>query len=653
MSRFKSIFPATAVVFTIISASLTTLDAQFPPATDEQRAAGSRVATVKFEPAELFLRRGDSTEVTVSFFDADGQPVEGVNSLFFSARGVGPQFGMMTSPTISLTGNTPGPAQVMVLIRVPEEESSFRGFAGVKQAATLSGTVIEAPAASIEIAAVPYTPYAGTSFKLKTTVMTVLDQVHATASVRWRSENPEVATISGGGVVTGIKPGSTTLVVTTVDDVEAHYPIQIVDNPVTSLEMTASATAARTGDVVHFEARPLDAGGRMVENTAVNYAVTPLDSAGAQIYEDGAFVAEVPGTFRVMAALGALTASAVIDVTTRPEPAAAELVGRGPVPHVATSDLWVFEGQDGRDYVYTGTHANGGGERMFAWDVTDPENPVLTDSVVVNARVVNDVKVSDDASWAIITREGASNRANGIVVLDISNPAHPTILSELTDSLTAGIHNVWINGDVVYAANRGTNAMSNLDRSDPDRDGLGTPCDSCPVDFNPDSADTDEDAAADACDNCPLHPNGGQEDVDVDGVGDACDVCLAIPDPAQSDSDLDGEGDACDLDDGVLFFTNVLPGSVEWQDEIVYDLFNLYRGDLSILLTTGTQYTQDPSGPIAEQFCDEPSNFRSDGFLPAVGQAVHYLVTGEIDGAEITLGTDSSGNPRQNDWPCP
>ncbi len=467
MSRFKSIFPATAVVFTIISASLTTLDAQFPPATDEQRAAGSRVATVKFEPAELFLRRGDSTEVTVSFFDADGQPVEGVNSLFYSARGVGPQFGMMTSPTISLTGNTPGPAQVMVLIRVPEEESSFRGFAGVKQAATLSGTVIEAPAASIEIAAVPYTPYAGTSFKLKTTVMTVLDQVHATASVSWRSENPEVATISGGGVVTGIKPGSTTLVVTTVDDVEAHYPIQIVDNPVTSLEMTASATAARTGDVVHFEARPLDAGGRMVENTAVNYAVTPLDSAGAQIYEDGAFVAEVPGTFRVMAALGALTASAVIDVTTRPEPAAAELVGRGPVPHVATSDLWVFEGQDGRDYVYTGTHANGGGERMFAWDVTDPENPVLTDSVVVDARVVNDVKVSDDASWAIITREQASNRANGIVVLDISNPAHPTILSELTDSLTAGIHNVWINGDVVYAVNDGTNAINILDLSDP------------------------------------------------------------------------------------------------------------------------------------------------------------------------------------------
>ncbi|MEJ2371589.1 MAG: hypothetical protein P8Y07_12170 [Gemmatimonadales bacterium] len=104
---------------------------------------------------------------------------------------------------------------------------------------------------------------------------------------------------------------------------------------------------------------------------------------------------------------------------------------------------------------------------MYAWDVTDASSPVLTDSVVVDARVVNDVKVNADASWAMITREGASSRRNGIIVLDLADPAHPTIIAELTDSLTAGIHNVWINGDVVYAVNDGTSAMHIIEMADP------------------------------------------------------------------------------------------------------------------------------------------------------------------------------------------
>jgi hypothetical protein len=104
---------------------------------------------------------------------------------------------------------------------------------------------------------------------------------------------------------------------------------------------------------------------------------------------------------------------------------------------------------------------------MYVWDVSDPAAIALVDSVKVDARVVNDVKVNGEAGWAIITREGASSRRNGIVVLDLAEPAHPRIVAELTDSLTAGIHNVWINGDVVYAVNDGTSAMHIIDMADP------------------------------------------------------------------------------------------------------------------------------------------------------------------------------------------
>ena len=147
-----------------------------------------------------------------------------------------------------------------------------------------------------------------------------------------------------------------------------------------------------------------------------------------------------------------------------------EVVGRGPVTQSHTSDIWVFEGLDGRDYAYIGTWgACSGcfGDRMYVWDVTEPANPVLRDSVVVDARVVNDVKVNEAGTLAVITREGASNRRNGIVILDLQDPAKPTVVSEYWETLTGGVHNVFIDGDIVYAVHNGTMDLHIIDISNP------------------------------------------------------------------------------------------------------------------------------------------------------------------------------------------
>jgi hypothetical protein len=186
---------------------------------------------------------------------------------------------------------------------------------------------------------------------------------------------------------------------------------------------------------------------------------------GAAIYEDGAFVAEEEGVYRVVASAGSVSSEAVVESRDRDVREEPVRVGAGLLSHLPTSDLWVFRGRDGRDYAYTGTHA--GGQKMFAWDVTDPANPVVTDSVVVDARVVNDVKVNEDATLAIITREGASDRRNGIVILDIEDPAHPQILTTYAENLTGGVHNTFIVGDLVYAVHNGTLDVHIIDISDP------------------------------------------------------------------------------------------------------------------------------------------------------------------------------------------
>ncbi len=222
--------------------------------------------------------------------------------------------------------------------------------------------------------------------------------------------------------------------------------------------ITPSHSEVRTGDVVRFSAEGV---------SSPNWGVS---GAGAQIEVEGAegvFVAEEPGTYTVIAWSDAGAArTATVEVKAREYDAELVLMGRGPAAEHHSGDMWVFEGVDGRDYAYVGTFFH---DWMKVWDVTDVTNPIITDSIQLDARRINDVKIHPNNLLGIVTREGASTRRNGIVLLDLSRPAHPTILSEYTETVTGGVHNVWIDGerDLVYAAHNGTSSMHIIDISNP------------------------------------------------------------------------------------------------------------------------------------------------------------------------------------------
>lgn len=151
-------------------------------------------------------------------------------------------------------------------------------------------------------------------------------------------------------------------------------------------------------------------------------------------------------------------------------PARFEVVGRGAVTHTRSTDLWAFRGVDGRDYVYTGTWGgcNGcRGDLLYAWDVTDPAHPVLTDSVVVDASSINDVAVNEGATLAAFGRRGARSRRNGVVLLDLREPAHPRPISEYWETVTGGVQAVFFSGDRLYVADAGAASLVVLDVSDP------------------------------------------------------------------------------------------------------------------------------------------------------------------------------------------
>ena len=172
---------------------------------------------------------------------------------------------------------------------------------------------------------------------------------------------------------------------------------------------------------------------------------------GATIDPDGAFVAERAGTYIVAAAVGSRAMTASIVVTPRSVHRELELVGRTPLEEFQTLEEWVFG-----KYVYT-TSAMAG--KLWVYDVSNPAAPVKVDSLAFDARILNDVSVSADGTFGIVTREGASNRKNGIIVLDTADPAHPRVLSEYTETVSGGVHSAYIDGRYVYITDDATGSL--------------------------------------------------------------------------------------------------------------------------------------------------------------------------------------------------
>jgi hypothetical protein len=142
-------------------------------------------------------------------------------------------------------------------------------------------------------------------------------------------------------------------------------------------------------------------------------------------------------------------------------------------------------------------------------------------------------------------------------------------------------------------------------------------------------------------------------DSDGDSVPNACDNCRTVSNPDQGDFNHDHVGDVCDASDGLILMMFLDPTTLVWPLENPFESFNIYRGDLAVLRSTGIS-TQDPSVvPLAARLCDFSEGTIQDQEVPPAGQGVFYLLTGNSNGIEGDLGTDSSGVTRPNTNPCP
>ncbi len=322
------------------------------------------------------------------------------------------------------------------------------------------------PPAQIEAQAGATELLAGTGAPLRVTVRDRLGTALPDAELRFTSNAPRVATIDATGRILAHGPGEATLGVQ-AGEARTDIRVRVVANPVSAYRLTGAAGRVRTGDVVRFRLTGTDAAGRaagpLLPAWSVEGPAGRIEAEG----EEGVFVAEQPGRYTVTAYLGAAHVErTVLNIDPRTHAGEFVRVGHGLTVGHHAGDTWAFEGIDGRDYAIIGTFMH---DWAKVFDITDPAGPVLTDSVQLDARRINDVKIHPNNRIGVLTREGASSRRNGIVILDLSTPAHPRIIAEFTETVTGGVHNVWIDGanDLVYACHNGTRDVRIIDISDP------------------------------------------------------------------------------------------------------------------------------------------------------------------------------------------
>ncbi len=237
----------------------------------------------------------------------------------------------------------------------------------------------------------------------------------------------------------------------------------VINADVATLTIGPYDAAPRQGDVMPFTAEARDSSGNLVPDAVVAWSAQPGSSAF--LGYDGSFVGYETGDMKVVARAGAAADTVALTVTPRNLSGTFTVVGRGQVDNRWTSDLWVFGG-----VAYTGTWWIRGafnGNTLYAWNVTTPSAPALVDSVQVDARVVNDVKVRSSGDLAVITHEYSNDQANGVTLLDLADPEHPTPITRFTETLSTGVHNAWIDGDYVYLVVDGSGGLRILDVRDP------------------------------------------------------------------------------------------------------------------------------------------------------------------------------------------
>ncbi len=306
------------------------------------------------------------------------------------------------------------------------------------------------PVTKVEIAPLNPSLVVGGIGKLTAVARSAEGNPRNDATLKWSSSMPAVATVDAAGVVSALAPGRAQITASSGNGT-GNVTVTVVNSTISGLSLEPRSTTARTGDVVRFNVK---ASVGQAGNSAVRWTV---NGPAATVDADGGFVAELPGAYVITAASGREEAIASVVVAPRNAERELNVVGRARTKDFPAAEVWVFG-----DHAYLSTIS----DKFLVYDISNPAEPKLTDTIKVDARIVNDITTTADGKILVISREGASNRKNGIAFYDNADPAHPKLISEYTATVTGGVHSAFVDSHYVYLTDDATGSMRVIDFAD-------------------------------------------------------------------------------------------------------------------------------------------------------------------------------------------
>ena len=401
-------------------------------------------------PATRTVVAGEALQLSAQLLDANGQPVPNAKIVF---RAAGAPFEGTVDTTGLVRSGATGTLPVAAIALVPGQKPVVQRF---------EITMVAGAPARIDVSPRPTRLLPGQRMRLGASVYSSANDLRAD-KVQWSSSAPAVVKVWPDGALQAVAPGKA-IISASDGAATTRVPVEVVAAQIASLEVQPATAQVRTGDVVRFRVVVKDAGGREISGLTPSWMFTP---GKGMVDPDGAFVAYEPGNYQVTANFGSRSADALVTAADRDVRRPVKVVGKLLRTAFPTSEVWLHPNGN---VAYLGTHL--GGDRVYAVDISNPANPTVVDSIVVNAREINDMMTTPDGNYMVLTREGAADRKNGIVIADTHDPLHPKQISEFTDGVTAGVHSTFIHsqakyGTHIYLTNDGTGALHVIDISDP------------------------------------------------------------------------------------------------------------------------------------------------------------------------------------------
>ncbi|MEO8139686.1 MAG: Ig-like domain-containing protein [Gemmatimonadota bacterium] len=407
-----------------------------------QAQAPSPIAKVEVSPATATLQVGQTLQFSARALDAAGQPVPEAHIAWFDGGGQG---------EIDSTGLLTAGYRGTVLVTAVASTKDTKPVLGQAKA-----EVTPEAAARVTLAPIDGNVLVGTRLTVSGAAYSVHNDPRDDA-ISFSSSNVRVATVTSDGRLRALAPGKVTIT-GAAGTAKSSLVLQVLPNTLTRLDISPAPQGVRTGDVVRFTAVGRAPTGKQVSGFAARWSVAGGEGV-ARIDDDGAFVAETPGRYTVTATAGTQTAEQVVTVTLRRVTRGMEVLGRLPIKDLA-AEVWVHP--SGK-CAYMTTIA----DRAYVIDIHDPANPTIVDSMMADARILNDIMTTEDGKYGVFSREGASNRKNGIKVFDASDPCHPKVIADYNETVTGGVHSSYVYRGHAYITDDATGSMRVISIEDP------------------------------------------------------------------------------------------------------------------------------------------------------------------------------------------